>query len=412
MGGVPRRCAVRLAGAAMNRALINLYAFVTGVALAAALCFSTLAEASTYWRINSGLLQKSGTVTDVAEYLCANVEKYYSSDPVAWANYSSKSFNHNAISGTTPYREAAVYCNWTYYATPQVNQYVATISEVIGTCPTGYHDEAGQCVKDNPCLPGAGQVVSSGMYDLGTDDTVNPPTTTCDGACELSYTGSGIVSRQLVGGVYHYFSEGSYTQTSTQCSTSSALPGSTSLPPPSCDSLTQQQGTVNGKFVCLDKSTTKTTTTAPLVTNPDGSTTQTTTTSDSGTKMDTITTTTTAPDGTVSTSTTTAPTPGTGADSPFCEANPTDPSCTKDDIPWGTVPGPEALGVLNIPVNTSYSVVGGEGSCPADASLDVMGIAVTWSYQPLCSFASTVRPILIAFAWVSFGFIVLGAVRS
>lgn len=256
----------------------------------------------------------------------------------------------------------------------------------------------------NPCTDSAGQTASSGMYDLGPDGNATPPTTVCDGSCELAYNGSGVVARQLVGGEFHYFSQGSYIRTATECSGTTAPAASSSLPPPSCDPATQDQGTVNGKFVCLNRSNTETKTTPPPVTNPDGSTTETTTTTDSSTGMTTTTATTTATDGTVTSTTTSAP----GTSDPFCVANPTHESCTKDDIPWGTIPGAELIPVHEVAVDTQYDVIGGEGVCPADANVSFMGQALTWSYAPLCTFADMIRPLVIALAWLSFGFIIVG----
>jgi hypothetical protein len=247
------------------------------------------------------------------------------------------------------------------------------------------------------------------MIDLGTDENVTPPVSACDGTCELSYNGSGVVARQLVGGAYHYFSEGSYTRVATSCTVSDVPSGSATLPPATCDAATQDQGTVNGKFICLNRETNKTTTTAPPVTNPDGSVTETTTSSDSATGKDTITTKTTAADGTVTTSVETKPTPGSPGDSTdFCVANPTDATCTKDDIPWGSIPEEGLIPVHEIPVTTAYSVIGGEGQCPADASVSFLGTGLTWSYAPLCTFAEMIRPLVIAMAWLSFAFIIVG----
>jgi hypothetical protein len=34
------------------------------------------------------------------------------------------------------------------------------------------------------------------------------------------------------------------------------------------------------------------------------------------------------------------------------------------------------------------------------------------SYQPYCDFASKISPLIIAFAWLSAGFVVLGSVKE
>lgn len=402
----------------MNRRIVNVYAFLLGLTLAAALCFSSAAKADGYAWSNTGGYHGGGTFT--VEYVPEAALQAFCSH-IAWFDGSEW---RNVVPGAIASNDGLTIigsCTGEIYepGTASWNQSTfggRTVATRVST-PCAVHGlvlENGKCMKPNPCTPLVGNIASSGMYDLGTDSAATPPTVTCDGQCELSYNGSGVVARQMISGVYHYFSEGSYSVTNTKCYAATGIDSVTSLPPISCDPVTQQQGEVNGHVVCLNKTidsdsnTTKTTTTAGDVTT------------------DTETTVTNNADGTITTTTaTTATNNVTGevtsstdssttrpVDDTWCALNPADPACSKNDIPWGTVPGPESLGVLNIPVNTSYSVVGGEGSCPADASLDVMGIPITWSYQPICNFASTVRPILIAFAWVSFGFIVLGAVRS
>lgn len=271
-------------------------------------------------------------------------------------------------------------------------------------CPTGYVEAGGVCTLPTPCTDNAGQVHSSGYYDLGTNENATPDTTTCDGTCELSYNGGGVVARQVVNGVYHYFSQGSYVVTSSTCSVADAKTASSNLPAASCNPATQDQGTVNGNFVCLDRESNKTTTDAPPVTNPDGSTDQTSTTTDSATGETTTTVTHTAPDGTVTKTTSTKPTVPTD----FCKNNPNDPTCKKDDIPWGTIPEAGIIPTHDVPVDTAYTVIGGEGVCPADQTISFMGTGLTWSYQPICTFAEMIRPLVIGLAWLSFAFIIVG----
>jgi hypothetical protein len=259
------------------------------------------------------------------------------------------------------------------------------------------------------------------MYDLGTDENALPPTTTCNGQCELSYNGSGVVARQMVGGEYHYFSEGSYTVTATACSgASTALSGASGLPPPTCDAATQDQGTVNGQTVCLDKSKTDTTTKTPPVVDPvtGDSTETTTTTHDDGST--TTTTETTHTDGSV---TTTVVDNAAPADE-FCQANPTDPSCAPtDDI---CAERPDTLGcaelgsVSDVALGTEErgltsitpATVGGAGSCPADLTADFMGQPVVFSWALPCQAAEWLRPLVLAFTWLAAGVIFIGGVRQ
>lgn len=202
--------------------------------------------------------------------------------------------------------------------------------------PSIINPTTGKCETASVCDTGAGQVVSSGYYDWGTNENVNPTPTTCDGTCELSYSGGGIEKRQMINGVYHYFSSGQMVRTNAECSTATTPSAVTALPSMTCDPLTQNEGYVNGKQVCLAKSetategsettvsvdgtvTTETTTTTKA--NPDGTTTVTVTveTVDSATGEKTKNTTTTVQ---------------AAEPSSFCQQHPTDSSCltSEDDI--------------------------------------------------------------------------------
>lgn len=89
-----------------------------------------------------------------------------------------------------------------------------------------------------------------------------------------------------------------------------------------------------------------------------------------------------------------------------CAANPSTVGCTQ----LGTPSAAEPLNTLEVPVSVDTTSVGGAGSCPADVTTSIYGI--TWSYQPVCDFASAIRPLIIGFAWLSFAYIVVGAVRT
>lgn len=277
--------------------------------------------------------------------------------------------------------------------------------------------------------PAAGTNKSSGYYDWGTSDAALPATTACDGGCETSYSGGGIDSRRMVNGVYHYYSQGSYDYTGQTCSGGTQSPNGGNLPPNTCDPATQQSGQVNGQNVCLPKSQTNTssTSTSPTTTDPaTGNTSSTSTTTTNNTTNNTTTTTTivttTAPDGTQTqekSETTTKNPP-----SSFCAANPTDPTCVKQtdaceknpDLigchTMGTAPLMEAIPTKTLAVDSTVTPVGNGGMCPSPASLSFMGQSLTWSYQPVCDFASMIRPLVIGLAWLSFGVIVVGGVRK
>lgn len=401
----------------MNRDLSNSVWFLLGVVLAAFVvpAFASFPP-STMWRSTSvNTSNYYPSATEAAEHGCRAMY------PLDGSGYQYPPGSGVTLNPAQPVTTATAQCYGYHVNYPGTYQWLSGPSlEASSQCPTGSTlsggvcsctaplvENAGACVEPNNC-PDAGTNHNAGMYDLGASDSATPPTTACVGGCELSYSGSGIVARQLVNGVYHYFAEGSYDHTGQTCSSGGSPPTATpDLPPPDCDSQTQDAGTVNGRFVCLDRTTTTTTTTTAPVTNPDGSTTETTTTTDTKTGEQTTTTTTTAPDGTQTSTTTTSPIPGT--ESTFCQNNPDDPTCKKDDIPWGEIPSMGLIPVHKVEVETAYDVMGGEGMCPADETVDFMGQTLTWSYGPICTFAEAVRPLVIGLAWLSFGLIIVGA---
>lgn len=296
---------------------------------------------------------------------------------------------------------------------------------------TGQYDTFETCSN----CPAAGTKQSQGFYDLGTNPDLPLPTQGCDGGCATSYTGDGITKRVMIGGVYHYFfGSGGYYHSGQTCSTGQPSPSSGQVPSNSCNPTTQDTGQVNGVTVCLDKPQpdTSTKTTTPPTTDPaTGNTTTTTSNTTNNTTNNTTTTTTTtttSPDGTQTTSsqTTTNPTDPAkaAADKSFCQANPTDPSCNaptdtckkNPDLVGchnlGTPTPMDAIPTNVLPVDATVTAVGNGGMCPAPANLSFMGSAITWSYQPLCDFSAMIRPLVIGFAWLSFGLIVAAGVKK
>lgn len=89
-----------------------------------------------------------------------------------------------------------------------------------------------------------------------------------------------------------------------------------------------------------------------------------------------------------------------------CEENPNSIGCAQ----FGDIPAPDALPTAEIPASTSVVPIGGPGVCPASITTSKFGL--TWSYQPICDFASAVRPFVLGFAWLGFAYIVAGTVRT
>lgn len=93
----------------------------------------------------------------------------------------------------------------------------------------------------------------------------------------------------------------------------------------------------------------------------------------------------------------------------FCEANPMSIACAE----MGELKD-EKLEVEERPVDVSYTPWGSSTSqCPADKVIPLWeGQSITISYSPVCQFASLLRPLVIALAFVAAGFIVAGITRK
>lgn len=91
-----------------------------------------------------------------------------------------------------------------------------------------------------------------------------------------------------------------------------------------------------------------------------------------------------------------------------CEQFPNSLGCselgTVDDLAVGT----ETRSIAAIsPVS-----VGGVGACPAPLTASFMGQTVSFSYDMPCQFATSLKPLILAIAWLSAGLIFIGGVRQ
>lgn len=93
----------------------------------------------------------------------------------------------------------------------------------------------------------------------------------------------------------------------------------------------------------------------------------------------------------------------------FCEANPMSIACAE----MGELKD-EKLEVEERPVDVSYTPWGSSTSqCPADKVIPLWDEhSLRISYSPVCQFASLLRPLVIALAFVAAGFIVAGITRK
>lgn len=91
-----------------------------------------------------------------------------------------------------------------------------------------------------------------------------------------------------------------------------------------------------------------------------------------------------------------------------CEKYPDTLGCANLDIPVA-----EDLAKQTVPIALISPVsVGGVGSCPAPMTASFLGQNVEVAFTPLCIFADTLRPLVLAIAWLSAGLIFIGGVRN
>lgn len=112
-----------------------------------------------------------------------------------------------------------------------------------------------------------------------------------------------------------------------------------------------------------------------------------------------------------------------GQDS-FCQANPTHKLCRAEDAKTDCDKYPDAIGCQVMgdvpefePLETKEidmsSIVlrelPSDNSCPAPLTYTIGGHTITLSFDPICQYASAFKPLVIAAAWLSAAFIIVGA---
>ena len=103
----------------------------------------------------------------------------------------------------------------------------------------------------------------------------------------------------------------------------------------------------------------------------------------------------------------------------YCKANPEAVVCMKMDKEV-----PDATGVLNdliselknsenAPKFVLNNLFGsGVGTCPRPLQMNAMGYQIGLSFDTFCEFLRLIRPLIIAFSWLTTGFFVLSGIKS
>lgn len=101
-------------------------------------------------------------------------------------------------------------------------------------------------------------------------------------------------------------------------------------------------------------------------------------------------------------------TPETAPSETQCDKYPASLGCANLDIPNAENLATETRNIALIaPVS-----IGGAGSCPAPLTASFLGQTVEMSFDPLCQFANSLRPVVLVLAWLSAGIIFIGGVRN
>jgi len=388
---------------------------------------------------NTGPITAIGTTSTSSYNQYVSGVLYYftpsSDNAVYGCSYSSGSANgtiakKSYCTGSAPTLVSGKYVCQTSCPAPTVEVNGKCEEPVICTLPAVLDPVTNTCKV--PC-PSAGTIFNQGYYDLGTSDNNyigdgDPAHArqACDPSknCETEFTGDGSpVARSMQSGFYHYYAKGQYSYSGESCTTSNPIPQSTSVPPESACTADQQRGEVNGVTVCLPKTKTddETTTTS---TDPATGDKIETTTKDlaDGSKETTVKRThkdpVTGEETITITKTITAPT------NPFCEANPTDPTCVNPSdfcvknpnavscATFGEDPEPVEPETSQKSITFAPVSIAKNATCPTPLPLTVGGVSIPIEFNSLCSYASTFRPLVLALAYLSGLLIVASAFKE
>lgn len=304
----------------------------------------------------------------------------------------------------------------------------------VDPCPEGYiRNEFGACVPEpETCEPGPDEY--TGMKVSVPGDVSN----TCIDGCSYPLHSTLSVHLNPDG----WITSGVVGNNSGESCTASDFPAPNQeeTPEDKCAKQGKSFGIVNGAVVCVEpgtpgsapvkQSTESSSETVISVTNEGDTITTTTntststtiTTNGSGGVTATTTTTTQNPDGssTVTTSTQEMPMPE------FCALNPnhslckSEPKTDCDKYPdslacqiLGEAPElTEADGLQTIEREIGSIVLPSlpqSSGCPAPLTYSIAGRPITVSFQPVCEYAEAFHPLVVAAAWLSAAFIVVGA---
>ncbi len=281
----------------------------------------------------------------------------------------------------------------------------------VYTCPAGYHLDGQSCATE--CQPAGtkdshyGNVVSLSSIESPTGCASNG----CSYKIDFAMCGGGSCAGTMTRSTGSACTNQAVNVLGEYGPAEGAPSGGLTPGEEQCIQQGKCPVMINGNVTCATCAAYKSTTTSTTGAN---STTSTTETTDNGA---TVTTSTTTDDGQATETTETEQ-----AKDDYCAANPHAAVCREylDECKQfpdrlschslGTLDD-ETLGTENNELGqglTPYSLPG-SSSCPADIALP-KGMSFEWA--GICQWASALRPIILAMAWLTAGLIVLGAARN
>ena len=85
----------------------------------------------------------------------------------------------------------------------------------------------------------------------------------------------------------------------------------------------------------------------------------------------------------------------------LCKLHPDILACVKVAKPGELEPTPVPNDLKNLQITPDQGWGPSAGTCPAPKTAQVMGVALEMPFTMLCDFASAIKPLFIAFAWLS-----------
>lgn len=298
-----------------------------------------------------------------------------------------------------------------------------TSSAIIYTCPVDYSLDAGgtTCTSNPSACPVAGTQHSKGFFNVGTVPTGKLMNTACASGCKIDLVNGYVpAAKQKINGIYYYFGNAEYKHVGTACMPDTpnflsdfvgALPGETCA-------VGQQMISMNGVTKCFDSTgaevdatsasavaEAKTLADAKIAKAIQDARDAVAAAGGSASEVEAA--------GTVAAGVAAAG--GSGSSNPdsvdaaFCADNPTASMCVEQD--FGSVED-SSLEEKTINVAITPVAVGGAGSCPAPSSMILHGQQYWFQWTTYCNFATGIKPILLAFAWLSAAGLLIGGFKT